>query len=152
MLSTKRNAKSYTIHPPLFTILFISRLFFHRSCIRHRPTTISPLVLHAGNFSLPIILFVHRPMFPPEVLDLSNTWSTSFLHVHWPVVETSTTKTEAWRKGGNEKENKGVHWSKIHHPSDWKAPQVFNQIFCGTKGGRRWKGPWLESGVPRRSK
>ena len=61
MLSTKRNAKNYTIHRPWFTILFISRLFFHRSCIRHRPTTISPLVLHAGNFSLPIIYSFAAP-------------------------------------------------------------------------------------------
>ena len=61
MLSTKRNAKKYTIHPPRCTILFISRLFsiVLASAIDQRP--LFPLVLHAGNHSLPIILFVRRP-------------------------------------------------------------------------------------------
>jgi hypothetical protein len=50
---------------------FYFTTLFHRSCIRHRPTTtfvlasainqrpLFPLV--AGNLSLPIILFVRRP-------------------------------------------------------------------------------------------
>jgi hypothetical protein len=61
MLSTKRNAKNYTINPPRCTILFISRLFsiVLASAIDQRP--LFPLVLHAGNHSLPIILFVRRP-------------------------------------------------------------------------------------------
>ena len=59
MLSTKRNAKNYTIHPPQCTILFISPLFsiVLASAMDQRP--LFPLV--AGNLSLPIILFVRRP-------------------------------------------------------------------------------------------
>jgi hypothetical protein len=59
MLSTKRNAKNY--HSPRCTIRFISRIFsiIHASAIDQRP--LFPLVLHAGNLSLPIILFVRRP-------------------------------------------------------------------------------------------
>ena len=61
MLSTKRNAKNYTIHPPRCTILNISQLFsiVLASAIDQQP--LFPLVQHAGNLSLPIILFVCRP-------------------------------------------------------------------------------------------